>query len=783
MSNLRGSPNYVWSTTAVLGKGATGAVYRGVHKQTGEPVAVKTFNQMSQMRPLEVQMREFEVLKIVNHENIVRLLAVEEDVESRSKVLVMELCTGGSLFTILDDPANNYGLEEHDFLCVLRDLSAGMKHLRDNNIIHRDLKPGNIMKYVAEDGRTVYKLADFGAARELQDDQQFMSLYGTEEYLHPDMYERAVLKKSAGKSFGATVDLWSIGVTLFHVATGALPFRPYGGRRNKDTMFCITSKKESGVISGVQHTENGPIEWSRELPRTCLLSLGLREKVVPLLAGLLECDDSKMWTFEQFFESVTEVLRCRLVHVLYLNEGREIHAYLPAQATLGDLKTEVYHQTNLPASSQLLLLPEGGLLEEGALSRSAAATQELPPTSLDSPYLLLDAGCPRVQVQPGAGAQTARFPAFASPAATLEHDASLAKTCCSVAHAMQRLLDKLCRCHRQLTRAPQAFSCVLEEQVEKQLAKLSQAKAINSLLDQQLRLLTTSQSNLSELVELVKPQTQPSDLQRIGRTLADKQESQAAITEQLSKLSTDMSHAEQQILKGRLLRQRWDSLCGGVPHLRGCSETAATHVQKIRESWQALARDKAARELSFHDKQFHTLEKNKIRQTCQKLLSLLQERCLQACHKMAEALESWTKDALELYAQGRRLDVEMDGCLDMLASYSATITKAGEVFDTTASSLVSELKAQRASSPEQPSTLSSVSLLPDANSLHGSGDTSFLNSTRSKKERLPRPITRGLQSLEDSTVELIQLMEDNYAVTMKLFELSLPPQGSTNEET
>ncbi|XP_049513171.1 serine/threonine-protein kinase TBK1-like [Dermacentor silvarum] len=153
MSYLRGSANYVWNTRDVLGKGATGAVYRGVHKQTGEPVAVKTFNQVSQLRPLEVQMREFEVLKIVNHENIVRLLAVEEDVENHSKVLVMELCTGGSLFTILDDPANSYGLEEHDYLVVLRDLSAGMKHLRDNNIIHRDLKPGNIMKYVAEDGR------------------------------------------------------------------------------------------------------------------------------------------------------------------------------------------------------------------------------------------------------------------------------------------------------------------------------------------------------------------------------------------------------------------------------------------------------------------------------------------------------------------------------------------------------------------------------------------------------------------------------------------------------
>ena len=107
------------------------------------------------------------------------------------------------------------------------------------------------MKFIKDDGTIVYKLTDFGAARELQDDQQFVSLYGTEEYLHPDMYERAVLRKPVGKTFGATVDLWSIGVTLYHVATGNLPFRPFGGRRNKETMYYITTKKASGVISGM----------------------------------------------------------------------------------------------------------------------------------------------------------------------------------------------------------------------------------------------------------------------------------------------------------------------------------------------------------------------------------------------------------------------------------------------------------------------------------------------------------------------------------------------------
>ena len=71
-----------------------------MNKHNGETVAVKTFNQLSHMRPQEVQMREFEVLQKVKHENIVKLLAIEEEQEGRGKVIVMELCTGKTvLFT------------------------------------------------------------------------------------------------------------------------------------------------------------------------------------------------------------------------------------------------------------------------------------------------------------------------------------------------------------------------------------------------------------------------------------------------------------------------------------------------------------------------------------------------------------------------------------------------------------------------------------------------------------------------------------------------------------
>ncbi|KAM4795758.1 inhibitor of nuclear factor kappa-B kinase subunit epsilon [Rhinophrynus dorsalis] len=350
---MQSTLNYLWELDHILGQGATASVYKARNKKSGEEVAVKVFNNNSYFRPLEVQMREFEMLRKLNHVNIVKLFAVEETGNSKQKVLIMEYCSSGSLLSVLEEPENAFGLSESEFLIVLQCVVAGMNHLRQNGIVHRDIKPGNIMRLIGEDGRSIYKLTDFGAARELEDDEKFMSLYGTEEYLHPDMYERAVLRKPNQKAYGVTVDLWSIGVTFYHAACGSLPFIPYGGpRRNKETMHKITTEKPPRAIAGVQKKENGPIEWIYELPVNCRLSVGLKIQLEFVLPNILEADQEKCWGFDLFFAETNNILERTIIHVFSLSQASMHTIYIHAYKTIGKFMEAVSKQTGLRPESQ-----------------------------------------------------------------------------------------------------------------------------------------------------------------------------------------------------------------------------------------------------------------------------------------------------------------------------------------------------------------------------------------------------------------------------------------------
>jgi TANK-binding kinase 1 len=108
-------------------------------------------------------------------------------------------------------------------------------------------------------------------------------------------------------------------------------------------------------FSGVQTSENGPIQWNRELPTTCLLSTGIKKHVTPLLAGLLEVNPQRMWTFEKFFSEVTRILNKKKIHIYYMTKLTEHRVYLDKEENLEQFQVLLAQQAGLTFNIHKLL--------------------------------------------------------------------------------------------------------------------------------------------------------------------------------------------------------------------------------------------------------------------------------------------------------------------------------------------------------------------------------------------------------------------------------------------
>lgn len=123
-----------------------------------------------------------------------------------------------------------------------------MNHLRENGIVHRDIKPGNIMRLVGEEGQSIYKLTDFGAARELDDDEKFVSVYGTEEYLVRGMGDPLPERRAspaAGCPSPCDSQCPSEGLCPISLCPAGLPLTPYP----QPEQFVLFSKAERQCCS------------------------------------------------------------------------------------------------------------------------------------------------------------------------------------------------------------------------------------------------------------------------------------------------------------------------------------------------------------------------------------------------------------------------------------------------------------------------------------------------------------------------------------------------------
>ncbi|XP_063692217.1 serine/threonine-protein kinase MARK2-like isoform X4 [Bolinopsis microptera] len=192
-----------------IGKGNFAKVKLARHLPTGREVAVKVIDK-TQMNQTSIQKlnREMKIMKRLNHPNIVRLYEVIET--EKTLYLVMEYASGGEVFDYL---VAHGRMKEKEARQKFRQIVSAVQYCHQKGIIHRDLKAENLLL----DAEMNMKLADFGFSNEFTAGTKLDTFCGSPPYAAPELFQ--------GKKYdGPEVDVWSLGVILYTLVSGSLPF-------------------------------------------------------------------------------------------------------------------------------------------------------------------------------------------------------------------------------------------------------------------------------------------------------------------------------------------------------------------------------------------------------------------------------------------------------------------------------------------------------------------------------------------------------------------------------
>lgn len=381
---IQSTRDYIYRTRDRIGQGAFSNVYRGVHRESGVPYAIKVPRSCNSAQELE---RETIALTSLCHENIVRLYDIQNEIGSGMPVFVMEFCSRGSVLSLLEDPENHNGLHDRDIIALLSDIASALKYLCSVGFVHRDIKPGNILVSETEVGRNIFKLSDFGSSKFIQETGEYESLTGTEEYLHPHLYERAFIDRNLGGKFTSAADLWSLGATLVHAVLGEVPFRPFeGSRKNRNEMFKMISRKHDQDIYGRQCTPNGKIEYYREIPSHCNISLGLRQHLETIIRGLLRGNASQ-WTLDTYTREANHVKKLT-PHTVLLAESLAFYQfYAEPYQTIDRFLKAICGKLDIKADISDFTFYDGRSLED--IVKSSNSVNSLPVTSKERPLVVM----------------------------------------------------------------------------------------------------------------------------------------------------------------------------------------------------------------------------------------------------------------------------------------------------------------------------------------------------------------------------------------------------------
>ena len=195
-----------------LGEGIFGSVKLGVEKKTNQRVAIKIIKkEKTKESDIELVRNEIDIMKLCYHPYVVHLLDHFENGEYI--FIVMEYIKGGSLTDYMKNKKFNF--TERRAAELIYQLAKGIKYLHKYGIIHRDLKPDNIMLTEASDKGNI-KIMDFGLSKILGKKEKSTDGFGTLTFVSPEVLIR--------KPYNKEVDIWSLGVILYLMLSGELPF-------------------------------------------------------------------------------------------------------------------------------------------------------------------------------------------------------------------------------------------------------------------------------------------------------------------------------------------------------------------------------------------------------------------------------------------------------------------------------------------------------------------------------------------------------------------------------
>ena len=195
--------------TEVIGRGKFGIVYKGYHMKTKHVYAIKVLNLDSESDEVEDVQREIQFLASLKQvTNITRYYG--SYLKGTNLWIIMEYCAGGSLRTLLR-PGK---IDEKYIGVIMRELLTALQYVHKDNVIHRDIKAANVL--ITNEGKV--KLCDFGVAAQLnQTSLRRQTMAGTPYWMAPEVIMEGVY-------YDTKVDIWSLGITAYEIATGNPPY-------------------------------------------------------------------------------------------------------------------------------------------------------------------------------------------------------------------------------------------------------------------------------------------------------------------------------------------------------------------------------------------------------------------------------------------------------------------------------------------------------------------------------------------------------------------------------